>query len=316
MPAPSKLTQAQDAPPSRTQARSKAAAQLSPEYHNIMLRHSLSPITIRALTSLPRAAEPQEILRCASSATELRSFLFHPFEKGAFSGINNDPSTRWPIKETLGQPWHKAFLVAQCEAAGGDYGERLSLTARKDLLSTKPKIVKTLGHVLRACADIMGVRKDAVVPDIGPKKVKTLVESGILTVRHLAQLEFFHIERLLSRNPPFGHKIVQTLAHFPRLVLAVDIPKRNSSDQGLVVRAVLGCSNVEVPVWKESVPWVNLAAEINDGRLVFFWRGRAKSLMEGKELVFPVEATPSQTVFVWVSCEEIAGTVVTAEVTV
>ncbi|KAK2775014.1 DEAD/DEAH box DNA helicase [Colletotrichum kahawae] len=328
-------------PPPSSQTAPKHPVQLSPEHHAIMLRHKLSPPTIHALTRLPRAPSPEEILRCASSATEFRSFTFHPLEKGSFSRINNDPSTRWPVRETLTQPWHKVYLVAQCEAAGRDYGDRLPLAARQDLLATKPRIVKTRGHVLRACADIMGAaaRKDAAglrralerwravaagswegvptellqIPDIGPKKVEVLVGHGTRTVRQLAKLEFFHIERLLSRNPPFGQKIVRTLGHFPRLVLDLDIPKRDHK-QGLIVRAVLGCSNAEVPTWKGSVPWVNLAAETADGKLVFFWRGRAGGLLSAKELVFPVqEALPGQTIFVWASCEEIAGTVVTAE---
>ncbi|KAF9880567.1 hypothetical protein CkaCkLH20_01609 [Colletotrichum karsti] len=134
---------------------------LAPEHQAIMLRYALSPPTIRALVCLPRGAEPNEILRCASSATELRSFNLHAHERGAFSGINSHPTTRWPIKENLSQPWHKAFLIAQCEAAGADYGERLSLMARQDLMATKPKIIRILGQVLRACADIMGTRKDA-----------------------------------------------------------------------------------------------------------------------------------------------------------
>lgn len=127
-----------------------------------MLRYSLSLPTTRALTLLPRAASPQEILRCASSATEFRAFTLRAAEKGAFSGINNDPSTRWPVKEALSQPWHKVFLVAQCEAAGRDYGDRLPLQARRDLNSARPRIVRILGQVLRACADIMGSRRDAV----------------------------------------------------------------------------------------------------------------------------------------------------------
>ncbi|KAF9880568.1 DEAD/DEAH box DNA helicase [Colletotrichum karsti] len=142
-----------------------------------------------------------------------------------------------------------------------------------------------------------------------------MVNHNIRTVRQLAELEFFHIESIMSRNPPFGQKIVRNLKHFPRLILALDIPKREGA-RSLVVRAMLGCTNLEVPAWKESVPWVTLAAETTDGRLVFFWRGRAGSMMSGKELVFPVEAVPGQTVFVWAACEEIAGTVVTKEVSV
>ncbi|EXF86578.1 hypothetical protein CFIO01_06840 [Colletotrichum fioriniae PJ7] len=146
----------------RASKNPKSTADLSPEHHAIMLRHALSSPTIRALASLPRGPPSEEILRCASSATEFLSFTFNPLEKVAFSHINNDPSTRWPLKESLIKPWHKVFLVAQCEASGGDYGDRISLQARQKLLSDKPRIVKILGQVLRACADIMGCRKDAI----------------------------------------------------------------------------------------------------------------------------------------------------------
>lgn len=330
-------------PPKNRPTGPKAPVELSPEYHTIMLRHGLSSLTVKALTTLPRAAEPPEILRCVSSATEFRTFTFRPAERGTFSDINNDPQTPWPItKESLSQPWQKVYLVALCEASGGDYGGKLTKAARMELFSARTRILKGLGNVLRACVDIMGVKKDAAglrraleilravtsgswegrstellqVPDVGPKKVQTLVERGVTTVRQLAQLEFFHIERLLSRNPPYGQNMVRSLSHFPRLVLAVDIPKLPPGTPNLVVRALLACSNAEVPVWKKKTPRVTLAAETPDGRLVFWWRGSVESLMSGKELVFPVEAAPGQTVFVWASCEEIAGTVVTKEATI
>ncbi|EFQ31410.1 hypothetical protein CGRA01v4_10976 [Colletotrichum graminicola] len=304
------------------------SARLPPEHHAIMLRYSLSPRTIHALAALPHAAPPDEILRCAASATEFFSFTFSPPEKVAFAGINNDPSTRWPVREALALPWHKVFLVAQCEAAGGDYGDKLSLQARNALYAARGRIVDILGQVMRACADIMGSRLDAaglrraletwrgIVPSIGPKKVASLVAHGVRSVRQLADLEFYHIERILSRNPPFGQKVLRSLAHFPRLALVVDVAKRKEGTRDVVIRAALGCSNREIPVWKDKEPYATLGAETPDGRLVFFWRGKVKSLMSGKVFAFPVEAVLGQTVFVWASCEEIAGTCVTDEVEV
>ncbi|KAK2042391.1 hypothetical protein LZ31DRAFT_526354 [Colletotrichum somersetense] len=308
--------------------RCPPAPRLSPQHHAIMLRYSLSPRTIHALVSLPHAAQPEEILRCAASATEFLTFTFSPLEKVAFSAINNDPSTRWSVREALALPWHKVYLVAQCEAAGGDYGDKISRKARKDLYAARGRIVRTLGQVLRACAEIMGARRDAaglrraletwrgVVPGIGPKKVASLVAHGVRSVRQLADLDFFHIERILSRNPPFGQNVLHSLAHFPRLALVVDVAKRKEGTRGVIVRAALGCSNREIPIWKAKEPCVTLGAETSDGRLVFFWRGKVKSLMSGKVLAFPVEAAPGQTLFVWASCEEIAGTCVTGEVEV
>ncbi|WQF88138.1 Putative Sec63 domain-containing protein [Colletotrichum destructivum] len=328
--------------PSSTNSHKAPSAALSSHQHAIMLRYSLSPRTIRALAALPCAAPPDEILRCAASATEFLSFTFSSPEMVAFAGINNDPSTRWHLREPLTQPWHKVFLVAQCEAAGGDYGDKLSLHARNDLYACRNRIVDILGQVLRACADLMGARRDAVglrraletwrgvvsgswegmptellqVPGIGPKKAGLLAKHGVKFVRQLADMEFYHIERILSRNPPFGQKIVRTLAHFPRLTLAIDVAKREESTRKVIVRAMLGCSNREIPTWKDKSPSVTLAAETPNGTLVFFWRGKVGSLMSGKELVFPVEATSGDAVFVWASCEEIAGTYVTGEVKV
>ncbi|KAK1985578.1 hypothetical protein LZ30DRAFT_583822 [Colletotrichum cereale] len=325
-----KGTQSSNPPPTITADNVAGApsARLSPQNHAIMLRYSLSPRTIHALDALPYAAPPDEILRCAASATEFLSFTFSPPEKVAFAGINNDPSTRWHVREALTLPWHKVFLVAQCEAAGGDYGDKLSLQARNALYAARGRIVAILGQVLRACADIMGARRDAaglrraletwrgVVPCIGPKKAALLVAHGVRSVRQLADLDFYHIERILSRNPPFGQKVLRSLAHFPRLALVVDVAKREEGTRNVIVRAVLGCSNREIPVWKDREPSVTLGAETPDGKLVFFWRGKAKSLMSGKELAFPAEADPGHKVFVWASCEEIAGTYVTGEVEV
>jgi hypothetical protein len=212
-----------------------------------------------------------------------------------------------------------------------------------------------LKRLLRCVADIKGREKDASsvgaalailraisagswdnvatellqVPKIGVATMKKLSDAGVRSVVQLANMELFHIERVLSRNPPFGYDMLRTLADFPLLTLEVSLlgweqqqqQQQSRNGKGFlalpVLRAVIGYHNKQgIPTWEDKMPWVYFMVEETNGELGFFWRGRIKALEGGKELVFRLDdrLARDQSVVCILSCEEIAGTMVTAEV--
>jgi len=129
----------------------------------------------------------------------------------------------------------------------------------------------------------------------------------------LADLEFYHIERLLSRNPPFGQNLTNKLQHFPRLKLGISIIGHDVGEpRNCIVRATLACLNPKTsPVWRGAVPWVTFLLEKQNGSIGFFWRGSIKTLATdlGKDLTFRVDLG-GQGANAYLACEEIVGTMV------
>ncbi|KAL6352782.1 hypothetical protein LRP88_13255 [Fusarium phalaenopsidis] len=237
---------------------------------------------------------------------------------------------------------------------------KLSGPARKELNQELRRMYSALDSVLRCLVDILGERSDGKgvrtaldvlrsvkanvwegsdnellqVEGIGAVKKERLVKAGIKSIRKLAKLEFYHIERLLSRNPPFGQTMLHQLARFPVLTLDFEIVSQynlsakssGESGQGCaeqqtdkplwIARAILGFTNKETPIWNSSTPWLSLVVEGKDGRLVWFWRGSAKRLVESKEMIIGLAAEKGEELKIVLACEEIVGTMIQMKVAV
>jgi hypothetical protein len=231
------------------QASSPTAGEISPEYHKIQLRYKLASTTIKDLVTIKAKPDRHAVLQKACFATEFRSFPIKPAEGGFFRDINDHNPIPYPVRETVSQPWHKVFLLIQVDLQRSGWPNKLSATARKELLQESGKIYSVLDRVLRCIVDILGQRLDGrgvtvgldvlrsvksrvwegsvkellQVEGIGEVKMKKLMEASISNIRQLALLECYHIERLLSRNPPFGTEMLHRLAGFPVLTFKLDI---------------------------------------------------------------------------------------------
>lgn len=109
--------------------------------------------------------------------------------------------------------------------------------------------------------------------------MQALADAGVRTVKKLAGLEFFHIERLVKRNPPFGHEIAGKLEGFPRTGMRarverwadekdVEVARKmegvasaSGGRELAVVRVQVWVDNAAVPRWRDKTPWVCVAAE-------------------------------------------------------
>ncbi|PHH60374.1 hypothetical protein CDD81_1812 [Ophiocordyceps australis] len=323
------------------------------QLRTIHLRYQLAAPTFKTLCAIPPHPDRRTILHTACQATELRSLPMAPAEGAFFRHINNHLPITYPIPPTAGpmtEPWHKAFLLCQLNLQRLDWPSKLSAPARKQLLVDKSRLYTLVDRVLRCLVDILGLRKDGrgvvcaldvlrslksdlwegardellQIPGIGPAKQQRLLAAGVVSVRKLAALEFYHIERLLSRNPPFGQNLLHQLAGFPLLTLQVDLIGQQSAlvvtnaseassvptPTDSVARITLGYENKDLPLWKKKHPWTTLVIEGQDGRLLRFWRGSVKRLEGGKELVVSLQAHKDEQLSVSFACEDIVGTMV------
>lgn len=309
----------------------------------IQLRHKLAAPTFKNLCGVPASPDRREVLRRACMATEFRSFPMKQTERGFFRHVNDHSLVPYPVGEAVSEPWHKVFLLIQIDLHGEGWPNKISADARKNLHQERGRIYILLDHVLRCLVDILGHRLDGrgvnvaldvlrsvkagvwegscnellQVQGIGLAKLGRLSQAGIKSIKQLLRLEFFHVERLLSRNPPFGHQLLHQIRGFPLLTLQLDIvdrhppsPTPDPSKSLLIVRIILSHENDDKPLWRKKHPWTTLVVEGDGGKLLWFWRGSVKRLADGKELVVGLDVRKGEELKVAFACEEVVGTII------
>lgn len=346
---------ASDGQSSRASQTITSLATARDEAHEIQLRYKISTPTMKPLNSIVTSPDRRQVLEQACHAMEFRSIPIQANETSFFRYINDNTSIPYRLMEPVSEPWHKAFLLVQIDLTGAGWPNKISAQGRKDLYKDRGRIHGLLDRVIKCLIDIMGSRGDGrgvvvgldvlrsvkagvweggdvellQVPNIGQAKIETLGKAGVTTIKQLAELEFYHIERILSRNPPFGQNMRQQLRGFPCLMFglelvgthapigddrnAKDVPRPNNPWK--IVRMTLAYENDDVPNWKEKTPWVTLVLEGEDGRLLWFWRGSVKKLKGSKELIVGLDASQGEKIKVSFACEEIVGTMIRRDVT-
>ncbi|KAG9256918.1 Sec63 domain-containing protein [Emericellopsis atlantica] len=311
-----------------------------PDPASLQLRYKLSTPTFSILSAIPGSPDRRAILQTASQATEFRSFPIHAAEKAFFRTINETKPIPYLIREAVSQPWHKVFLLVQIDLMNDGWPSKLSAAARKELHGERGRIYNILEKCLRCLVDILGQRMDGrgvttgldvlrsikagvwegngqdllQVEGIGPARAEKLAKAGVRNIRQLSGMDFFHIERLLSRNPPFGQQVLRAVACFPLLNLKLDVVSRppggREGDSTWIARILISYDNEEMPQWKKARPWTTLVIEGENGRLVWFWRGSTKKLSGGKEIVVSLNAKKGEQLKVVFACEEVVGTLI------
>jgi ATP-dependent DNA helicase HFM1/MER3 len=61
------------------------------------------------------------------------------------------------------------------------------------------------------------------IEQVGVVAVRRLAAAGITSIEALESMEAHRIEMILSKNPPFGSKLLGRLKEFPKLRAAVKI---------------------------------------------------------------------------------------------
>lgn len=64
------------------------------------------------------------------------------------------------------------------------------------------------------------------IPQIGPVAIRKLVNGGINSIEALEATEAHRIEMLMTKNPPFGTKLLANLKDFPKLWVSIKLMGR------------------------------------------------------------------------------------------
>ncbi|KAI1757919.1 hypothetical protein F4782DRAFT_544295 [Xylaria castorea] len=318
------------------------------EYGQAMSRYMIQFETMKLLLSIPPAASIEEMLTVICKAVEFKDFRFKPSERAVFRELNKSPLILHPIRETLTLTWHKIFMIVQICLSGVDLPtDKDTSFVRQDLFREKRMVFDRMKRLVRCVIDCKAFEGDGLgtkaaldlnrsiaaqawenkpaqlfqIPGFGPVAVRKWISHGVHTVLEVAEKGVLDIERIASRNPPYGRDIQKKLENFPRLTLKADIveskaPSFGSDDPvSVTIKARLGHRNTKsVPCWKDRIPVLTFVALNSDGSLAYFWRGNMKKLEKSNEMdiKFPVALTaPNQTIDCYFGCEEIVGTQVT-----
>lgn len=273
-----------------------------------------------------------------SQASDFKDLRMKPTERGAFREFNKSPFIKYPIKENVSTTAHKISLIIQVQLGCVDTPIDREFN-RRQYQTDKVIVFERIHRLVRCIVDCKAVDCDALaaqnalelsrsisaeywehlpsqlrqIPSIGPAAVKKMVTAGINSVERLIATDSATIERILTRNPPFGHKLLDTLKAFPRLTLTAEIMGRIVKSGQLPkvkIRARLGLKNQKTPSWRHRQISLTFVAGISNGNLAHFWRGNIKNLEKGFEVHFSTElSNSSDAISCFLACDEIVGTV-------
>ncbi|KAB8296775.1 hypothetical protein EYC80_002192 [Monilinia laxa] len=310
------------------------------EYGAAMSRYMVRFETMKLILSIPRQSKTELILNTICQAAEFKDLRLKPNERASLREFNKSPMMKFPIKENISTTGHKIFLMVQAQLGGIELlaNSDFRIISRQFSMETNI-ILERLQRLIRCVVDCKAVDCDSIsarfaldlsrsiaasyweksslqlrqIPQIGPASLRKLASNHVNTVEKLASLDTSGIERVMSKNPPFGKKMKDNLINFPQLTLTAQIVGRALSKAGeqpkVKVNAALGYTNAKLPIWLGSIPSLTFMAELSSGTLVHLWRGNIKRLVNGNKQQFTVVlSTPDDEIKCWIACDEIVGT--------
>lgn len=165
-----------------------------------------------------------------------------------YKEINRAHGIRFPVKVDIATPAHKISLLIQSELGAVDFPDGEQFQKHKFAFQQdKTFVFSQINRLIRCVidcqiclADSIAVRNalelarcfGARVWDDSPLQMKQIDQIGIVAVRKLAGAGITSIEELdtseahqidmaLSKNPPFGVKLLARLGDFPKLRVSV-----------------------------------------------------------------------------------------------
>ena len=183
-------------------------------------------------------------------ADEYRDIRFKSYEKKLFKEINRHTSIKFPIKVDISQDAHKRCLIIQAELGCVDFpSDEEFVKLRSTYGSERSRLFSSVHRIVRCAIDCQIETKDSVgvrnslelarslgakvwdnspfqmkqIPQIGPVAIRKLVNGGITSLDMLEATDPHRIEMLLSKNPPFGSKIITTTQTFPKLRVSIKL---------------------------------------------------------------------------------------------
>ncbi|KAJ5733918.1 hypothetical protein N7493_002704 [Penicillium malachiteum] len=317
----------------------------STEFGDAMARYYIRFETMKILLSLKNNATISQILDVIVQADEFREIRFKVGEKSLYKEINRDQGIRYPIKVDIALPCHKISLLLQSELGAIDFPTGDQFQKHKfPLQQDKSLVFAHVSRLIRCVIDCLIARGESVstlnalelarsfgarVWDKSPLQMKQLEQVGVVAVRKLVAAEITDIESLeaaepheiemiLSKNPPFGSKLLSRLKEFPKLRIAVKMTGKEAKNGSVKInfKVEVAFMNDKAPTFFQRRPvHVCCLTETSDGRLIDFRRISASKLQTSMEIALTTELKSSdQYIVCHTMCDDIAGTARQAEI--
>ncbi|KAI5296167.1 Sec63 [Ascosphaera acerosa] len=192
-------------------------------------------------------------LMALATAEEFQDIRLKAGEKSLFKALNKDTAIRYSIKIDIGTTAHKVSLLIQSELGAvdlptGDQYNNHRLTFQQD----KIMVFNHANRLARCLVDCSIAREDATLAEhalelaqslnarawcnsplqlkqiegIGIMSVRKLASGGIKTIEDLASSDAQRVDMLLSKNPPFGTRLVAKAAAFPQVMVSLHVLKK------------------------------------------------------------------------------------------
>ncbi|CAI7572064.1 unnamed protein product [Penicillium glandicola] len=322
----------------------EAESLCSTQFGDAMARYYIQFETMKVILSLKPQATLSETFNVIAQAEEFREIRLKAGEKSLYREINRDPGIRFPIKVDLALPAHKISLLSQSELGAIEYPDNEQYQKHKfTFQQDKSLVFAHVNRVVRCLIDCQIARGDSIairnalelgrsfgakVWDHSPLQMKQIEQVGVVAVRKLAAAgitsieglecgEAHQIEMALSKNPPFGSKLLARLKEFPKLRVAVKMLGKEVKINCVSVRfkAEVAFMNDKIPTFfHHRLVYVCFLVERSDGHMIDFRRTSANKLQEKLEIELTADLTSAEHVIVChVMCDEIAGTARQAE---
>lgn len=254
-----------------------------------------------------------------------------PNERSIFRELNKSALIRFPIKENVTTYAHKVSLIIQVQLGGLDLPPSIN-AIRAQYQKDKSIVMYRIKRLLRCVVDCKAVDRDSVatrhaldlerslragyweglhdqlrqVEGIGPAMTRKLLQANVKTIGELAALESADIERIASRNPPFGKKIQDSAARFPCLSMKAELNGKTIK-VGNPVRVQIR-AQLEGKTTSKKFATVTFLAEVSNGNLAHFWRGPLKTLEKGFQITFSANMTSHDDfITCYVACDDVVG---------
>ncbi|KAF3388416.1 ATP-dependent DNA helicase MER3 [Penicillium rolfsii] len=276
-------------------------------FGDAMARYYIQFETMKKLLSLTAQADLPQILDAIIQAEEFHEVRVKAGEKSLYREINKDPGIRYPIKADIALPTHKISLILQFELGALDFPTSDQLQKHKFAFQQDKSLVFAhVNRLIRCVIDCFIAREDSVaarnalelarsfgakVWDRSPLQMKQIEQIGVVAVRKLAAAVITDIEELeateasridmiLSKNPPFGLKLLGRMKEFPKLRVTMKVLATEAKKGNVKVRFKIDVAfmNDKIPSFFQRKPvYVCCLTETSDGRLVDFRRLRLVS---------------------------------------
>ncbi|KAJ3358463.1 Sec63 [Kappamyces sp. JEL0680] len=239
----------------------------------------LERATLVERDSADSSIAPTDQLESLSKAEEFE-VRFHS-DKAILNLLNKDPDIRFPIQGKVTDVHQKIFLLIQAAIGGVSIDQSKERAGEKShrLTSDSSLVIRGAERLVRGMVQVFLTKNDyrsiigairvaqaiscrmwessstktRQIEGVGPQYSKILAKAGIVSFAALLDTEPSRLEVLVSRNPPFGSKVIEAAAKFPRpsmRLLQVPAVANSVKRATIEVSVALGLENAQKTMLK------------------------------------------------------------------